>query len=110
MSNATFHYTCKSCNKSSELSTPWIDPVLFTKPEAAKKTITWWCTNCGDGQAVLLKLLPDNNVELLETLEYKELSAEIFDSPQAPINLPNFQRTNRDVIDDILGTLDLEEI
>lgn len=76
MSNALYQHTCSACNKSYVRQEPWIDPNLYTNPERAFKTTTFWCPKCREGQAVRFLMRPNNTIEVVEILDYEALCTE----------------------------------
>lgn len=75
MPNALYQHTCSACSKSYIRQEPWIDPKVYTNPEKAFKTVTFWCPKCREGQAVQFLMRPNNTIEVIEVLNYKDLCA-----------------------------------
>jgi len=75
MSKTIFQHICTKCQQHYEVETNWIDPKLYSKPEKATKTLGFWCknTHCGVAQAVLLQMLPNNEIKVIKKIKYNSL-------------------------------------
>ena len=70
MTTTYFAHKCVNCSKEYQQRQSWIDPAMYTNPEAATLTTTFWCPKCEAGQALVLRMLPDQKVEVAEPLNY----------------------------------------
>lgn len=76
MSVATYSHECSHCNQTYEMKQSWINPEVFTTPDKAFMTSSFWCQRCEKGQAVKLLMLPDSEVKVVENLEYRSMVRE----------------------------------
>jgi hypothetical protein len=76
MNVATYNHECSHCNQTYEVKQSWIDPKIFTTPDKAHVTSSFWCQKCEKGQAVKLLMLPEQKVEVVENMEYRSMVKE----------------------------------
>lgn len=108
MPRSTFEHTCSECNRTLEIETAWINPELYTDPEKAVKSSTWWCPKCTAGQAAQLQMLPEQQVEVIEVLDYESLASNKNQNVTKQKKNKNEQLAN-DAAFELLGLLGMEE-
>jgi len=67
---APYEHQCSECTNSYRVNQAWIDPSQYSNPSEAFLTTTFWCPRCEKGQAVKLRMLPEQKVEIVEPLNY----------------------------------------
>lgn len=50
-----------------------MDPSRFSKPEKAILTSAFHCVFCSRGQALKIQHLPDNKIQVVESIDFKTL-------------------------------------
>lgn len=67
---------CKQCNTVNTRRFAWMDPSKFKDPNNALLTSSFHCINCGTGNAVQLKFLPNQEIKFEQEIDFKSLIRE----------------------------------
>lgn len=73
MSKTILDLTCSSCGKINTRCYSWMDPSKFSNPKVAAMTSAYHCIFCDKGQAIRLKFLEDETVEVESEIDFATL-------------------------------------
>lgn len=73
MSKTVLDLTCSACGKTNTRRYSWMDPSKFSDPKNACMTSAYHCAFCDKGQAIRLKFLEGEVVEVENVIDFATL-------------------------------------